>query len=167
MLVKYHVASLQSFYHSIYDTLTLHQLVQFATLSADFLHCTCEVYATTPNWGPIEFLTHWLDSAQPINTWALLWHITHHTLSTCLYDTQHFRNHGIPGPGWPETLIIIPQNTLNSPTDLFLHFLVPDSNTVNKAPAHQHKLEMRQEVHAYLFDVGGIETVQYFTVFFK
>lgn len=165
MLVKDLIASLQSLNPSIYNTLTLRQLTQFATLSAEFLHRTCGAYATTPNQAPIEFLTHCLDSAQPITTWPRLWHITHHTLPTCLYDPNHFQNHGIPGPGRLETAIIIPQNTFNPPTDFCLHCLVPDCNTLNKTPTRHHKLEMRQEIHAYLFDVGGIETVQYFTAY--
>lgn len=163
MLVKDLVASLQSSNPSIYNTLTLPQLVQFATLSADFLHRTCGVYATTASQAPIEFLTHFLDSAQPITTWARLWLMTHHTLATCLYDPTHFRNRGIPGPGRAETSIIIPENTFNPPTDVCLHCLFPDSDALNKAPTRKHKLEMRQEVHAYLFDVGGFETAQYFT----
>lgn len=62
----------------------------------------------------------------------------------------------------------LPQDKSNPPTYLLLHCIFPDSNTFKTyttpaTPKCHQKLEMRQEVHAYLFYVTAINKVQYFT----
>ncbi|KAH9810710.1 hypothetical protein DFH28DRAFT_902374 [Melampsora americana] len=150
------VAKLSKSYPDTLSTLTVSQLANFTTLSAEFIHRTDGVYGQSPHEAPIEFLTHCLDPAQTMATWARLWNVLYYHLPDCAYDTKHFEKNGIPFIHRPKDALIIPQRTFNPPTKHCL-FCTTESH------GDPITLDIRTQVCGYLFDIGCIESVQSFS----
>lgn len=166
MLLRDILADLARYNPTIHNTLTIAQFVTFATLSADFLKRTQGAYATTPLQGPIDLLTTSLDPLQPSTTWARLWYLTHDSLPSCHYDHNLVHDHGIPHHGRSPLAMTIPERTFHPPTNHCYDCHIDDHSARSSVPSTPQKfnrLEMRTEVYAYLFELSGISTVQYFS----
>ncbi|KAH9815511.1 hypothetical protein DFH28DRAFT_1164562 [Melampsora americana] len=153
MLVKDLISQLPP---KILNNLTLSQLTLFAALSGKFFQWTDNnSYGTTAKDYPIKFLPRSLDPEQPISTWVDLWSITWEDISSCAYNTLLFQKHGIPDANCPENATIIPEHTFGPPNT---NCLICDPATSKETTC----LRFQDQVYGYLFNIGGVETVQYF-----
>lgn len=148
MLVKDLMKQVSALDPAISASLTVAQLVSFASLSADFLQRTKSGFKTSPTACPIDFLAQSLDTAQPQTTWAKLWTVMYKHITTCLYNTAaQFRDNGILSGNRSKHALIITEHTFQPPT--------------NRCSDCGQKTMMRKKVNGYLFEIGGIKTMQY------
>lgn len=157
MLLKDLVEKLSTHYPKTLETLTVGQLTTFATLSADVLERTNNGYGYdfAARRAPVEFLSQCLGPAEPHSTWARLWILTYAHLPSCKYNTNLIKDHGIPSNKRPKNAIVIPENSFRPPNT---HCLTCKSKKRRTPIA----LQIRRPVKGYLFDIGGIESMQYF-----
>ncbi|KAH9808384.1 hypothetical protein DFH28DRAFT_1070026 [Melampsora americana] len=156
MLVKDLVLQLNTLYPKTLDTLTLGQLTNFAALSADVLNRTNDGYgySFSRTHAPVEFMSQCLGPGQPQTTWARLWILTYPHLHSCLYDPTLISKYGIPSVTRPNNAVIIPERSYRPPNT---HCITCKSKKRNTAV----QLMIRPPVYGYVFDIGGIETMQY------
>lgn len=149
---------------TLLDTLTLDQLVRFCSLAADFILRTKDAYRWNATQAPIEFLIQSL-SPNPtyadVTRWSNLWYITAASLAKCYIDPATcVRTLGIPEARIPKPIslkraVVIPE----------VSAFPPKRHCIKCSTEKQDPLPFKQQIYAYLFNVGGIQTLQYFTTY--